>query len=633
MEKTYQRNLEALYELNRELYNRLIALKTNEKFDLFMGEKAGDVNIVENSSKLTLYDIPSLDLDSKLKELEPLYKHPFLVFFGIGNGFLFSSLLGNKLFKNIVVVEPEIELIYIALHLNNFVEAFRSLRLIIIHTDDFVPSNAMALTKLGGFGVYVKLYNLQLTRDFYGKYTKEIEQVNKVMIDAIIMSVKSHGNDLEDSLIGVDHFLQNIQLMVENIEFRELIKKKNSDVAVCVATGPSLTKQLPLLKEIQESVTIFCVDASLPILEKWGIVPDFVTSLERIPLTAKFFKNTSKEFQERVGCFVHSAVQHKEVIEAVLGKKSIVMRPFGYMTCFDLEQYGYAGIGMSAANFNYEVAYFMQYKKIVLIGQDLAFSEDGKSSHANDHIFGTMEDGISKRLKQEKEIYLPKWGGEGEIRSNETWVLFRNYFIQYFADSINTENIDATEGGAHIDGAIDMPFKEVVEKYVDRSFKKEHIVIDLPSKETIEKNKKQISTVLKDVIETTELGIRKLQKLQDAMLSFVNPMEELATREEQLEHLDLKVANELIEHINETKNWLLDDKQRKYFWESIRGQVVNLELNIAKFAVKVDKTIEEQNSTKIDYIFGHRYWTFSILYSLQAHQSIVLKYSRYIIDK
>ena len=104
MEKTYQKNLQALYDVNRELYNRLITLKSNDKFEIFIGKSAQDVNIVENSSQLALYKIPNLDLSSKLKELEPLYKHPFLVFFGVGNGFLFSSLLANRRFKNLVVI-------------------------------------------------------------------------------------------------------------------------------------------------------------------------------------------------------------------------------------------------------------------------------------------------------------------------------------------------------------------------------------------------------------------------------------------------------------------------------------------------------------------------------------------------
>lgn len=626
MENTYKANLEALYNVNRELYNQLVCVEANSKFDLFMGEKAGDVNLLENATKLTIYSDPNFDLQMKLKELEPLYKHPFLFFFGLGNGFLFSSLLGNKKFVNLIVVEPEIEIIYIALHLNNFVDAIRSLRLIIIHADDFGASTAMSLTKLSGLGVYVKLYNLLITADFYAKYTNKIEQVNSTMVDAIIQSVKNHGNDLEDSLIGVDHFLDNTYMMVENIAYKELIKQKNSEVAVMVATGPSLTKQLPLLKEIQNSVTIFCVDASLPILEKWEIVPDVVSSLERIALTSKFFKNTTKEFQEKVGCFALSAVQHREVTSSVLGKKCIIMRPFGYMLAFGLDDYGYAGIGMSAANFNYEIAYMMGYKTLVLIGQDLAYSEDEKSSHASDHIFGTMESQLEKKRVEDNPIMLPKWGGAGEIRSNDIWVLFRNYFIQYITDTQNNATtIDATEGGAHIDGAIDMSFAEVVEKYVDRNLVKKQISVKTPDQEEIEKHKKQIDKVLKDMIVETEILLTDMDKIQKDILGFAQKIENL-NRADQLKIINVKKMDKLITKIDALKNRILDDKLRKYFWESIRGQVVNLELNIAKFAVAIPKNIDEQNEIKIEYIFAHRFWIFSVINAITAHKRILLKY-------
>ena len=104
--------------------------------------------------------------------------------------------------------------------------------------------------------------------------------------------------------------------MLKNYPFVDVAQRKNSEVAVIVSTGPSLTKQLPLLKEIQKNVTIICVDASMPILEKWGIKPDIVTSLERIEDTALFFEKTSKEFQDGI-VFLSSALQHEKIYQNI----------------------------------------------------------------------------------------------------------------------------------------------------------------------------------------------------------------------------------------------------------------------------------------------------------------------------
>ncbi|MEA2016801.1 MAG: 6-hydroxymethylpterin diphosphokinase MptE-like protein, partial [Actinomycetota bacterium] len=59
------------------------------------------------------------------------------------------------------------------------------------------------------------------------------------------------------AILGVhDHYEKAFIEFVKN-----MFKKKNSEVAVIVSTGPSLTKQLPLLKEYAEYMTIISVDA------------------------------------------------------------------------------------------------------------------------------------------------------------------------------------------------------------------------------------------------------------------------------------------------------------------------------------------------------------------------------------
>lgn len=627
MEAVYRKNLEALFEVNRELYTRLQTLEGNTRFEVFAGKEPRDVNLLDTLSKTPLYLEPVGENAFRLQELAPLYRHPFLCFFGLGNGFLFGDLLKNPAFAYLIVFEPEIELIYIALHLSDFSEAFKKLRLIIIHPDDMNPHLAMTLTKLPGLGVYLKLYNLQITREFYGRYTGVIERINGLMVDAIIQAVKSHGNDLQDSLIGLEHFLKNAPLMVENPAFRALLKQKNSDLAITVATGPSLTKQLPLLKEIQDFVTIISVDASLPILEKWGIVPDIVTSLERVKETAQFFERTSETFQKRVGCFALSAVQHEQVINAVKGDRCLIMRPFGYMIAFDLQEHGYAGIGMSAANLAYELAFLMGFKRTVLIGQDLAYSADEKTTHASDHVFGEKDPSVAKRMETENRIMLPAWGGQGEIRSNEIWVLFRNFFIQNIAETIGQmQTFNATEGGCHIDGAIDRPFAEVVAEFVDRSKPKTPIRPQAPDPAIVAKEKTQIATVLKSMIAEADRALGDLIPLQETVVNTALQLEKL-TQVEQLKNADFKAIGNLIDRIDRFKRRLDEPLFKKYFWESLRGLVVNLELDIAKIAVTIPKDQNEQKKLNLDYLFAHRLWLFSVRGAIEAERAILLKYS------
>ena len=77
-------------------------------------------------------------------------------------------------------------------------------------------------------------------------------------------------------------------------------RKDKAETAIIVATGPSLTKQLPLLKKYAKRASIFCLDASYAILAKENIKPDYVLSLERVEATGKFFDNNFKEFDKDI---------------------------------------------------------------------------------------------------------------------------------------------------------------------------------------------------------------------------------------------------------------------------------------------------------------------------------------------
>ncbi|EOH7148894.1 6-hydroxymethylpterin diphosphokinase MptE-like protein, partial [Campylobacter coli] len=82
----------------------------------------------------------------------------------------------------------------------------------------------------------------------------------------------------------------NLPQMITHPTYKELLNKRKglSKTAIIVSTGPSLTKQLPLLKKYQNKATIFCADSSYPILAKHNIKPDYVCMLERTELTAEF---------------------------------------------------------------------------------------------------------------------------------------------------------------------------------------------------------------------------------------------------------------------------------------------------------------------------------------------------------
>ena len=624
MSQIFEKNINAIIKKDILLGGKLIALNNHKNFEVIQqGNDNINLNIIDKKNHYPIYETQPLKEIQKQHEIfkNKYARYPILFFYGIGNGIFTKLLFANNTHKKIYVFEPNLEIIYIALHIVDLSKEIENEKLEIIYTKDITFAKAMKIFEHPEVQLFSKTYELHIHTNYYEKfYSNDILDLNKLLIRAIKQAIINHGNDTIDTLIGIEHQIKNFPLMIENPYFSQLVNKKNSDIAIIVSTGPSLKKQLPLLKEIQDYVTIISVDASMPILEKWGIIPDFVTSLERVEATAKFFENTSKEFQEKF-ITLHASLQHKKVLDNSYGKKILAMRPFRYNRYYNLKKYGYIGIGMSAANMAYELAYIMNYKTIVLIGQDLAYSEDGKS-HAEGHVLGTDE------IKfQETDEYVIKYGGDGLIRTTKVWNMFRNFFekdIEVAKKENNVTTINATEGGARIEGAIEMPFKKVIEKYIPKTPKKKIHLRHLPQK-SIDKN---LQKAYKKTIEMVKYGNKIQKKIEKTFLEIAKEFEKIEKLylEKKLDKVNFDKLYKLSKKIDKIKDIIETKKFSLMFGEVIQSYLVNKELDLAKIMVRASNTEKEKKEKLIEWIDHHKEWLFMLAGSINS-QIIVIKRS------
>ncbi|WP_416831032.1 6-hydroxymethylpterin diphosphokinase MptE-like protein, partial [Helicobacter ganmani] len=395
----FDKNLKALFKVNPLLAAQLQILEPNKKYEVYIGQDPLNINIYDKENKTALYaKEPLVQTLEKMKEFEPFKLYPFFYFFGFGNGIFYRLLLNenSKTIKKLFIFEPELEIIYIALNFADFSAEIAAGKLLIFWTGTISFGELDSYLASEGQWIYSRIYNLHLYNSYYGRYDKECLNLNSIITRSLGHHVISVGNDSTDALIGLEHHLQNLPEMITTPSMKELISKvKNTNTAVIVSTGPSLYKQLPLLKQYAPYLTIFCVDASFPILTKHGIKPDIVVTLERVEPTADFYKKTPKSAQKNI-IFALTSIVHQETKNSITqGIKTYSMRPFGYTRFFDLKEYGYAGIGMSAANMAYELIVHSKFEKCIFIGQDLAFSPDGKT-HSKDAIFGENESQYKK---------------------------------------------------------------------------------------------------------------------------------------------------------------------------------------------------------------------------------------------
>ncbi|HEE9546890.1 TPA: motility associated factor glycosyltransferase family protein, partial [Campylobacter coli] len=344
-------------------------------------------------------------------------------------------------------------------------------RLIVLENDKLQAQDYTELCSSKPFFQFSRIYFLELMSHYYERFHEDILGLNKKLAENFKNSIVSYGNDPLDALQGIEQFVYNLPQMITHPSYTKLLsKRKNlSDTAIIVSTGPSLTKQLPLLKKYASKATIFCADSAYPILAKHDIKPDYVCMLERTEITAEFFNNNFGEFDKDI-VFVCAGVVHPKTIEYLKNKTFIItQKVLAFPYYINLKNFCYAAVGFSVAHMAYEFATHLSHKNIIFIGQDLAYAENG-NSHPDDY-----QNSANYESQMYEHILTIAYGGNGKVETHSIWLLFKNYFENEMIPNTRKMGIttyNCTEGGARIEGTIEKPFLWACENLLDKNLNK-----------------------------------------------------------------------------------------------------------------------------------------------------------------
>ncbi|EOI7582171.1 motility associated factor glycosyltransferase family protein, partial [Campylobacter jejuni] len=465
----FNKNIEALS--NILLKESLKEIKSS-KFELILGKDNLDINLKDTSDNTFLYENVIDELNSMLNTYNDKYLlYPVLYFYGFGSGILFKALLQNKNHQHIVVFEKDIEIIWIMFHILDFSNELQSARLMILQTSSLDIEFFSNFCSSKPFFQFSRIYFLELMSHYYERFHEDILGLNKKLAENFKNSIVSHGNDPLDALQGIEQFVYNLPSMITHPSYKELLSKRKgiSDTAIIVSTGPSLTKQLPLLKKYASKATIFCADSSYPILAKHGIKPDYVCMLERTEITAEFFNNDFGEFDKDI-VFVCAGVVHPKAIEYLKDRNLVItQKVLAFPYYINLKDFSYAAVGFSVAHTLSYLATYLSHKNIIFIGQDLAYAENG-NSHPDDY-----QNSANYESQMYEHILTEAYGGKGEVKTHHVWLMFKQNLeqdIEKIQKYLDTKVYNCTEGGARIKGAIEKPFLWACENLLDKDLNK-----------------------------------------------------------------------------------------------------------------------------------------------------------------
>ncbi|MGI8106771.1 motility associated factor glycosyltransferase family protein [Campylobacter coli] len=607
----FNKNIEALS--NILLKESLKEIKSS-KFELILGKDNLDINLKDTSDNNLLYQDPIKELQTMLNTYNDKYLlYPVLYFYGFGNGILFKALLQNKNHQHIVVFEKDIEIIWIMFHILDFSNELQSARLMVLQTSSLDIEFFSNFCSSKPFFQFSRIYFLELMSHYYERFHEDILGLNKKLAENFKNSIVFHGNDPLDALQGIEQFVYNLPQMITHPSYKELLSKRKgiSDTAIIVSTGPSLTKQLPLLKKYASKATIFCADSSYPILAKHGIKPDYVCMLERTEITAEFFNHDFGEFDKDI-VFVCAGVVHPKTIEYLKNKTFIItQKVLAFPYYINLKNFCYAAVGFSVAHTLSYLATYLSHKNIIFIGQDLAYAENG-NSHPDDY-----QNSANYESQMYEHILTIAYGGNGKVETHSIWLLFKNWFENEMIPNTRKMGIttyNCTEGGARIEGTIEKPFLWACENLLDKDLNKPFEKLEPLSlnkqNEFLLKAYYKVYQSIKHCRDFSKILSNDFEKIQSVYLSL----------NEKEEYLNLA-----IEKIDEFKNKLEDIKQMQDLYEILSPLLTQFELNLARIYVLNPKTKEDAFNKSILWIKEHLEFMELVYGHIKAQENALIK--------
>ncbi|EPJ2175258.1 6-hydroxymethylpterin diphosphokinase MptE-like protein [Campylobacter jejuni] len=559
-----EKNIQALLSgVNEPLGNKLLNFIQNKTCSRFNIDE--NLNIFDKTHNVFMYENLEEEINFFYQSiLEKTPRYPFICIYGIGNALLIKNLA--KHYKHLFVFESEIELFILALSTIDLSEELKVYKVVLFDcvAKDLEIQIAMIFDQQSILE-YLSLYEMFISSHYYLKYYEtSILSLNELCIKSASVAIRNADITCFLPLLTHGQFLQNIPSMLESIPFQRILseRKNKFENAIVVSAGPSLAKQLPLLKAYQDKAVIFCADGALSMLEKEGIIPDYVTNLDFTDLAMKFFQNKENLKQSIIAleCATHPNVARSLKAENCM----IILRNKALYQRFNLSDFGYIDTGTHVSHFSYTLALALGFKNIIMIGQDLAFDEKG-NSHSQGFSYGEQFSGE----KTVPTLKTQAYAGKGEVLTHVAWNDYRIKLEYLFAcNSKEAKFYNATEGGARINFTEELSFKECCEKLLTKEKPKFELPKSLTKnrsdkllvkfKEKIQKDQENAKRFLNDALALKQILENILSK------DFILPLEFLEKVYQNIENFN---------HNLDTDEFIQDEVLRGAF--AYRGKLIS----------------------------------------------------------
>ncbi|MDY6933469.1 MAG: 6-hydroxymethylpterin diphosphokinase MptE-like protein [Spirochaetota bacterium] len=224
--------------------------------------------------------------------------------------------------------------------------------------------------------------------------------------------------------------------------------------AIIVGAGPSLYESLEFVQANAGRALIIAVDTSYKILKRYGIEPHFCITVDPQVVNARYFEGD----EHKQTILIADPTVHPSVFRLFKGDIAITGMAFKMMKWIEdvAGERGELAYGGSVATNAYDFAKRIGASPIVLVGQDLAFTNGlahARGSYLDEEIYLRTYRLYSIQMFNRYQLTaLPKIYVDGikgdRVHTNQKMMIFLSWFEKRGDDKI----INATTNGAIIKG-------------------------------------------------------------------------------------------------------------------------------------------------------------------------------------
>jgi hypothetical protein len=468
------RNLLFLKRKDPYLYERISTLKASKSYAV-KNSKSGSPSLIhidkQGNEKLidSSYD-PISEASRYLNTLSIGDSINFIVL-GLGLGYQVSEIIkkSSKQIK-VYIFEKDPELLTLAMQESDLSEIFEhpGVKLFVdmdpLETDKLMSSERINFT-LNEYCLIKHKALVDRNTEYYSSLLDEIEKYFKES------SINFKTQQVHSKLYYKNIF-QNLRSLKESPGINSLKGKLQNIPALICSAGPSLDKNIQLIKSARDSFFLIAVATALKPLLYNGIKPDVVISIDPDEQSVKSF---DLSVDKNNTWLVYSASVPSVIPKSFLNKRIAFDLDFYLAEWFNnhLQEKGSLGKIFSVAHSALNFAEFLDCSPVILVGQDLSFHKQRL------HCLHTFyQDESMRYVSKFKPLYYfnrIKYLNFGtNLTSSEDIYGFRiistlamNSYNHIFSNSLNSSKlfINSTEGGVPIKGMNNISLREALYYY------------------------------------------------------------------------------------------------------------------------------------------------------------------------